>query len=471
MTKISTPNKSAGDQHSSDEYNAMKAAINAAYDTIEENKPKTITETERLIDTSVPLAGKKFDVTDETGKVIGLCTGDGQTQLKDLALIGSNEGGKTIPVGIKFTDDFVRASLGANYTIAGTFGTSAIQNNKLRLASTAAADHTKYLFRNDHKTTDFHVDIVLEAELVDISVAYSGIGIKLQPFGGSGKNYAFRLMCNGNPGRLDILFDNAETNQVPSGSYLAIATGDKVRLKVSLFKNVAFFQCNNLTTGKKNFATKTFPIDLAQTLWQPARFQAGITLFTGTFDVTKFEVISNSKKNADILFLGDSLTVGYNNVDYDDVWREQVAKNLFKKIAVMAGQGNSTQDTLDVLPEVIAATPKNVVMMIGQNDINQSVAMATVQANIQSIVNQLTTAGINVVLLANIPAGTTTQKSLADWILATYPANSIDCYYPFLLNTSTTTANTAFLASGHWTPAGNDAAAQILINELPALLV
>ena len=144
----------------------------------------------------------------------------------------------------------------------------------------------------------------------------------------------------------------------------------------------------------------------------------------GTYTIQSIRVISRKQANPAIALVGDSKTWGCNAVT-----REQRFGSMLSSlgpVAVYAGSGDTTQSVLNDLPYIVAMKPKSVLLNIGRNDLANSVATATWQANYSSIVSQLKAAGIKVTHLLPIPETTQAdQSALKTYITTTFAGDGM----------------------------------------------
>lgn len=100
-----------------------------------------------------------------------------------------------------------------------------------------------------------------------------------------------------------------------------------------------------------------------------------------------------------VVALGDSLTFGY-GTQPNHAYPTVLASLTHWQIDNAGVNGDTTQNVLDRLPMVIEKQPKLVLLGIGGNDVLRRVPVQTTKDNLLSIVNQLKSANIPVVLIA-----------------------------------------------------------------------
>lgn len=137
----------------------------------------------------------------------------------------------------------------------------------------------------------------------------------------------------------------------------------------------------------------------------------------GTQDIEYFTASSDEWKNADLLIEGDSIAYSYSAATLGASYSHSFeASRSTSKIAIHATPGDKTQDVLNTMSELLMLNPKNVLLVIGGNDILFGVAGVTYQANYLSIVNQLVANGTTVYLAYNTPRTATDIRAINTYI-------------------------------------------------------
>jgi hypothetical protein len=148
------------------------------------------------------------------------------------------------------------------------------------------------------------------------------------------------------------------------------------------------------------------------TLWQ----------FGGNTTITNVTVSSNAVQNAELMWVGDSHTVGYNTTASNLRFAEIASRNLNKSFEIVAGINAQTNDV--PLTSIIDLAPKEIILGIGSNDIGNGVPTGTWQTNYTNIINTLAANGYNstnVVLVIPPARNGTSLTTLQSWINTTFP--------------------------------------------------
>lgn len=194
--------------------------------------------------------------------------------------------------------------------------------------------------------------------------------------------------------------------------------------------------------------------------------QFAIHQFGGTNnEVTNWEVSTTALKNADYAGVGDSNMHGMFAANNSQRWVENAMTNAGKSFNILAGISERATDIIKRLPEVIALNPKAVVLSVGRNDLANSAPLATVQANINTIITTLEAAGITV-KLAGVIASNTNVSALQTYYNG--KSNQQVNGYTATKATSGTTLNTSYNSGDniHINQAGNTVLSNLLLTIL-----
>jgi len=149
-----------------------------------------------------------------------------------------------------------------------------------------------------------------------------------------------------------------------------------------------------------------------------------IYMLGGTYELQSMRVDSKEYKNSKLMTIGDSKTEGYTADSLDSCF-SSLLDEKYKGVANNSGGYETTADTLTKVSEIIAFSPKKVLLNIGSNDKRTGIPFGTWQTNYDSITSQLVTSGADVYhLLQFNEAG----LNFADYnlhITNTYPAGRI----------------------------------------------
>ena len=191
--------------------------------------------------------------------------------------------------------------------------------------------------------------------------------------------------------------------------------------------------------------------------------QFAIYQFGGTnTEITNWEVSTAAIKNADFIGIGDSNMHGMYASSNSDRWFEKAMTTAGKSFNILAASSDRSIEVVKRLPEIIALSPKAVVLSIGRNDLANAIPLATVQNNINTIISTLEGAGITV-YLAGVIASNTNVSALQNF----YSSKSnikINSFAATKSATSNSLAPTYNSGDGiHLNQAGNTMLANLLL--------
>jgi lysophospholipase L1-like esterase len=249
----------------------------------------------------------------------------------------------------------------------------------------------------------------------------TGVGIGLNSYNTFFPHYTL-AQYNTSNNNLVIWCDGSVVATLTSA--ITYTNGDTIELAYERIGPVFTASVRNITT---NSATKYVTASLGfggASLPNTGRFS--IFNIGSGFTVQKLKVTSLESKNAELDCIGDSKTAGY-NASYAQFSFPYLLQQNYS-VTISAGPADVTANIIQVLPEIIAKNPRQVLLCIGVNDISFGISSATWHANIATIVNTLTTAGIRVVIINSL-YDVTSGPTLAAYINATYPYSQvIDCF-------------------------------------------
>lgn len=339
------------------------------------------------------------------------------------------------PLGDLFSDDFARAALGANYAQNG--GKFSTDGSKLNVAN-GAGNYLNYIIRNTNPSCLEDHTITCDFKMTSaVSATTFGIGFGMRSANPSDlKSYSAVVACaTTTNGKISLgTSSNATTYtaRLLTSQLVVINQNDLLRVVITRDKLRISFTLYNLTTGLSG--TSYYDFSIAYAVGAFAAHNTGyfcISALGGVFEITNFSVSSIAKKNARVLFRGDSITYGTFADTIAQRW-SNVAMGTSSNFTVIGGGSDKTAEFLLEVPEIIALNPTKVFLMIGGNDITYGVSAATRNANYLSGVNQLKAAGITVVHCLATPRTPTDIRAWNTHISSTYGGTDtvIDTYTP-----------------------------------------
>lgn len=371
------------------------------------------------------------------------------------------------PLGVRFLDQFNRSELGTNYTKVGTLVSWVPDGTKLVVSGlTGTTSESDYILYNQYKTNLEEFTIKAQVKMTSAPVATSyGIGFRLQ--GGSAgvnnKNYWFRFdaTTTNNSGTIYVAPGNIAGTEQSTGR-IAFAQNDVFDFKLVVVRNIFVASVTNQRTKQTVIHRFIYPL-IQPNSYQPMplNFNCGFISLGGTFEVDDFTLVADQVVNPDFLFIGDSLTAGYFGGSTDDRFANVVGSMDRSKISsVYAKPGLISADLLNNVDEIVAINPKTAFIMLGYNDVAQSIANSTTINNLTTIKNALEAIGTEVIFIS-IP----TASVLNALIVSSFPSNRhVDAFNSVRSLTNVNQYNPLFVVADgiHMNRQGNEMYARVI---------
>lgn len=164
---------------------------------------------------------------------------------------------------------------------------------------------------------------------------------------------------------------------------------------------------------------------------RPNNRKFGIMIRDAAVTITKYEIYQNEPSRANLVIMGDSISVARVASAYDKGWSKLATNYIGYGAIVHGGGSNTAEDLLNSLQDTLDMKPNKVVLAIGTNDcvLNKP----NRYAEHQSIVSQLEAIGAEVIISNVIPAYSqatdpdnwTRITDYNAWLQTTYGADHI----------------------------------------------
>jgi len=333
------------------------------------------------------------------------------------------------PIGVVFSNDFSASSWttqGAGTT--WTYNASSIGSVGTSSTFTSLIRYNRWFLQSESYTITANV-VVNSSTASDrfLSIGIAGVSTFSQL-----TNYqcALYAQSGATKGYTEIYYWNGTSVANSGASRLSFSVGDTIEYTVTYNSNTVTFSVRNLTTLSAfqtiSYTNTTGLVYPGASLTNfPNINQIAINNYYGDYTITNITYSDNQYKNVFLTLIGDSKSEGY----YADTMANRIISILDYRLPnicqVAAGSGNTTQDILNSLPEVLAQRPRYVILYIGCNDLRNGVLNATWQANYASIVSQLEAIGTIVYHQLPTPETVLVQTDLTNYINSTYSASKI----------------------------------------------
>lgn len=355
-------------------------------------------------------------------------------------------GDSTSRIGLLFTDNFARSSLGANYTNVGSQTVSFPSSAYMQVVG--SLDYTNNIYRTDYNGYNRFVDTV---DFVPTVINGTSYGLVINFYDPDGFATGFRCQFGtASAGLTNIYMRDYTGTQVAIGlAPLTVSANDSMRAILRRYDNVITATYKNRTVGGSDSTTMTYIYQTTTAGPQPATGHHAIGCLGGTINVSHWSVNSDEPKRVTCI-QGDSRYCGGYTAS---LMSKSVPYQLFPfrdLFSKMGGSGDKTSDALNTLAQLDSLNPAYVLFALGINEATNAVAPATYSANVVSYVTHCISKGIIPVLMDLPPNNVvTTTKVYSDTlraIAARYNLTMVNGIYDALR--SGTSYNSLYTADG-----------------------
>jgi hypothetical protein len=346
------------------------------------------------------------------------------------------------------------SAVSGDWTVTGA--TAAISANKITVSGGSGASFTNYLSLTAYGETGLeHWHFYTRVKLTSKNAtATDGFGIGLQ---GPYWNAIARFFqtATSDSGQVAWYFPQNLINNtlvVTSSGNLSFNVNDLVSVTAERALDGFTVTATDVTNGSTTTTTATWTLNVGENSAAYTSVGTGnfsFYTFGGTQTIDSVSIYSNEEMYADQLIIGDSKTeiTHSNDASLSGAYGALVRRK-YPHTIIIAGQNNTGVDAINLLHEVLALHPANVLVNIGRNQIS------TANANNDTIYNRLSANGINTIFLLPFYETTINQTSLVTHLETTYPNNFIDTYDPTI----------TYNVSIHPTPQMQSAIADVIVN-------
>jgi lysophospholipase L1-like esterase len=343
---------------------------------------------------------------------------------------------ETSDIGVVWSDDFNRATLGSNWVVLGNANVS-ITNNELQFAQ-VNVDNSRQVYYQPWLTSSDGWTIRWTQRFGALdSISYGvGIGIKnFQAAGGNDRGYNGLLLGTGPDfGKMQISrFDGASQQLGAPGNPISIAAGDIIDCSLTRSAWTMTATATNRANGQVSTSTLTYSDAanlIAPTISRICCYPLGGTVYLDNISFTL-----NHRKPARFIVIGASASDGYNASTSSRRYISVVQSNFFEAVCNDSSSFNTTTNSVSVLPEILAHRPGTAILMVGGNDLAFGYPTNQWQSQYSNLVFQLQANGVVVKHTFQTPRNSVDLTPLRNWIITHYPASDIiDTWTPFVTN-------------------------------------
>ncbi len=333
--------------------------------------------------------------------------GDNSTKVATTAFVLANSGdsgGSFVPTGAIYSANnwanlgaFTNNGATATVIAAGTGACPAGTNSCIQFSG-GAGNYTQtldYTYNTQLPIWTISATYILGAP--GSSTWGIGFGFRSNQSAGNYQPVSIRMdgSTGGTAGYVFLNSGPSETAVAESGAGLSLSGGDTIKVNLTRVYDTISGFVEDVTKGTIQNVSYQYTVASGTANLLPNIGRLSIFSIGGTQTVTSLKFTAGVPKGADVACIGDSKTVGYYATNYAGSWCS-LLQGLGYRAYQLAGGYDTTADILSEVAEIQALAPKYAVLMIGGNDARNGVSSATYEANISSIVTNLTGAGITV---------------------------------------------------------------------------
>lgn len=339
-------------------------------------------------------------------------------------------GSTAVPLGSLFSDDFVRGSLGSNYTQVGATATFNITANQLVVAGgvNTLGQYIEY--------TNKLINVQEWVEPISIIVGTidansHGIPIGIQSVNAVGSLQVSVRLDSTNIGKIHWFYNNSITPFQATVTGASILAGDVLTCTLTRSFFAMTFSFTNSRTGLTFSDTYNYSQATSGLNFPPNAGYFSIYAMGGTHTVTSFSATSPTRKNAGAMMLSDSIGRGAYSTGTHGGWFDLACSELGLSYVNLSGGGNRIQDFNTTT--IIELNPDKIYICLGTNNVPESVN--TMVNRYLTLINPLLEAGwqlgVDLFFCKTTPRNDVSMVALNDAIAILYP-NTIDMYTPIL---------------------------------------
>jgi lysophospholipase L1-like esterase len=347
-----------------------------------------------------------------------------------------NSSWEAMPMEALVSDNFNRASLGADWVVLGDTTVSISANELLFNHATISLSRQVYYQPWQTCSDTWTIRWTERFGALNANSRGVGVGIKnFQTFGGNDREYN-GLVCGASPDLGKMLlqrFDGAAQNLLASGAAMSLMAGDVLDCSFTRSGWTLTVSATNRANGQSSTASAI--ANSPPSLVRPTISRLCFYPLGGAVYIDDFSFTINHRKPARFVVIGASSCEGYYATTYEQGLVNVIQTNFTETVCNDSSSYNTTADALSVLPETLAHQPGTAILLIGGNDVHFGVPANQWQQQYSNLVAQLQSNGIKV-KHCPVPRSSADLRPLRNWIMTSYPAGDIiDAWAPLVSGT------------------------------------
>jgi len=280
-----------------------------------------------------------------------------------------------------------------NWTKAGTWTVSA---NKLNVPN-GDISFTTSIKNNAYGNTNLRKWTVNIYKFIIPTISSTSYGITagISSVVNNNKSLAFRFCTDATKaGLIEVYYAENSSNLIASSvNPLAITAGDSTSIRVQRILNTFEITWQNLSQPGKPSVLFRYeaPQNNGSTVTPPNAGKFTLYANGGASTIDSISVYDNELVNAPLAVAGTSIDVATTTANPAQTWTAQLQNLTGQPVAVFAGNSNRIEDINPA--EVIAHSPKNILLSLATNNLASLDDTTTMKTKLASLVSSFTAAG------------------------------------------------------------------------------
>lgn len=297
------------------------------------------------------------------------------------------------------SQDFTTMGNLNDYTAVTPASTMVLTGGYLRFTNAGSGGFANYLRYDAYGSTQlekFELETIIIPRNLTASSFGASIGIISTNTTAVVSFQGFlELDSSANNGKVRIYKNGSAISLMSSA--LVYSLGDRIRLHFKrtyfTFVLTAYNMETGLSVSTSYTTSQSVTSDTPNTTGKPCLWSQG-----GIQDISGLWMRSETNKNVNILYIGNSITEGFSATTLPARYLEIVMANSTKIYSVYACVGSKTADILACMNEITLINAQYNIFMFGGNDVASGVSAPVYQSNYTSVRNTLVTTNGKIVI-------------------------------------------------------------------------
>jgi lysophospholipase L1-like esterase len=201
-----------------------------------------------------------------------------------------------------------------------------------------------------------------------------------------------------------IMYTHGQTIILATSTSILFNIGDTLKLTLERIDNKFIATFYNITLSTSTTVSYTYATDISAGSGNkliPDVGSLGLYILGGTSKITNYKITNNGLING-LAYIGDSITVGYGASIFKNSFVENIS--LERNWDIFGGVGETAAKVINGLTQITTQNiPKAAIIYLGVNETQNSISIATYKANLQTIIDSLTSINCKIYLITPSP--------------------------------------------------------------------